>query len=101
MLSRILNTLTNPLSTQTASAAKRIAEMIEGKPDIIGVRIGVKKRGCNGYSYNMNYCTNEEQSKRKDDLVEECGVKVFVDPAAVFYIVGTEMNYEVFPLTIL
>ena len=38
--------------------------------------------------------SNEEQSKRKDEIVEMEGVKVFVDPAAVFFIVGTEMNYE-------
>ena len=80
--------------TLTAGAAKRIKELIEGKDDVIGIRITVKKRGCNGYSYNMNYATTEEQSKRKDEIVEMEGVKVFVDPAAVFFIVGTEMNYE-------
>ena len=43
----------------------------------------------------MNYVTEKEQNSRKDEVVDSHGVKVFVDPAALFFIVGTEMNYEV------
>ncbi len=68
---------------------------MENQKDAIGIRISVKKRGCNGYSYNMNYVTEKEQNNRKDEVVDSHGVKVFVDPAALFFIVGTEMNYEV------
>jgi len=84
------------LLIQNPGAAKRILEMIEGKSGAIGIRISVKKRGCNGYSYSMNYTTQEEQVNRKDEIVEAHGVKVYVDPAALFFIIGTEMNYEVY-----
>ena len=80
--------------TMTKEAANRIRELTTGKDDVLGIRITVRKRGCNGYSYNMNYATTAEQSRRNDEVVEMDGVKVFVDPAAVFFIVGTEMNYE-------
>ena len=90
----MLQRITPDVLTMTKEAANRIKELIAGKSDVIGIRITVKKRGCNGYSYNMNYATIDVQSKRNDEVVERDGVKVFVDPAAVFFIVGTEMNYE-------
>ena len=52
------------------------------------------KGGCNGYSYNMNYATQGDLDSKKDDLVESHGVKVLVDPKAIFFIVGTVMDFE-------
>ena len=82
----------------TEKAAARIKELLEQKDNAIGVRIGVKRRGCNGYSYTMNYVVAEEDqdtisSRDRDEVVACHGVQVFVDPKAVFFIVGTEMDF--------
>lgn len=80
----------------TERAAARIKELLEQKDNAIGVRIGVKRRGCNGYSYTMNYVVAGEDtisSKDRDEVVACHGVQVFVDPKAVFFIVGTEMDF--------
>lgn len=53
--------------------------------------------GCNGYSYTMNYASQADVDSKKDEVVDQYGVKVLVDPKAVFYIAGTTMNYEVGP----
>ncbi|KAG5508954.1 hypothetical protein GH5_06172 [Leishmania sp. Ghana 2012 LV757] len=73
-----------------------------------GIRIGVRRRGCSGYSYTVNYYFNSAEASGKDtapshkmgglleDLtVEQDGVKVVVDADAQFYVIGTEMDYVV------
>jgi iron-sulfur cluster assembly accessory protein len=77
----------------TEKAASRIKDLLSSKPDADGVRISVRRRGCNGYSYTMNYSTEEEAKKNKDETVSTHGIRVFVDPKAVFFIVGTEMDF--------
>lgn len=77
----------------TEKAADRIKEMLMDKEDILGVRISVKRRGCNGYSYIMNYAKKDDTEIKKDEKVFAHGVSVFVDPKAIFFLVGTEMDY--------
>ena len=60
--------------------------------DIYGVRLSVRRRGCNGYSYVMNYAESEQRGKL-DELVEEKGVRVIVESKALMFLVGTEMDY--------
>jgi iron-sulfur cluster assembly accessory protein len=79
--------------TLTEKAAERIKELISAKPESIGVRIGVKRRGCNGYSYTMNYADQEYMETTKDEKVNAHGVNVLVDPKAIFFLVGTEMDF--------
>jgi iron-sulfur cluster assembly protein len=57
----------------------------------IGVRIGVKSGGCAGMSYIMEYA---KEAKPADEVIEDKGVKVFIDPAAVIYLLGTEMDFK-------
>ena len=60
----------------------------------IGIRIGVKKRGCSGYSYTVNYQYESHPPMKPNDVrVEQSGVRVFVDGDALFYVIGTEMDY--------
>lgn len=78
----------------TEGAAERIKMLLSGNDDAVAVKIGVKKRGCNGYSYTMNYGTVEDKLSKKFEVVSAFGVDVLVEPSAVFFIVGTTMDWE-------
>ena len=75
----------------TDAAAKRIEALLaqRGKP-AVGVRVGVRARGCSGLSYTLEYA--DEQGKY-DEVVEDKGVRVLVDPKAIMFLLGTEMDY--------
>jgi iron-sulfur cluster assembly protein len=76
----------------TDAAAIRVREIIEkAERPIAGVRVGVKNGGCAGMSYTLEYA---EGAKPGEDVVEDKGVKVFVDPKAVLFLLGTEMDFE-------
>ena len=80
------------LITLSDSAANRIKEIIsKDKNESIGVRVGVKSGGCAGMSYVMEYTS---EINPNDEVIEEKGVKVFIDSAAVMYLLGTEMDYK-------
>ena len=74
------------------NAAKRIKEIMSNAGEkTIGVRVGVKSGGCAGMSYVMEYA---KEINPTDEIIEDKGVKVFVDAAAVMYLLGTEMDYK-------
>ena len=74
------------------TAADRIKEILSENKDSLGVRIGVKSGGCAGMSYIMEYAKTQQPN---DELIEDKGVKVFIDPSAIMYLLGTEMDYKV------
>ena len=74
------------------SAANRIKEIVSGADSsTIGVRVGVKSGGCAGMSYIMEYA---KDVKPNEEIIEDKGVKVLIDPNAVMYLLGTEMDYK-------
>ena len=74
------------------TAAARIKEIMTNADNkTIGVRVGVKSGGCAGMSYIMEYATN---IKPNEEVIEDKGVKVFIDPKAIMYLLGTEMDYK-------
>jgi iron-sulfur cluster assembly protein len=77
--------------TLTERAAERIkAMMAEKKASAAGLRIGVKKGGCAGMEYTMEWT----EQKPFDEVVEQHGARVLIDPKAVMYLLGTEMDYR-------
>ncbi len=75
----------------TDRAAERIkAIMADADRPIAGLRVGVRNGGCAGMSYTMEYA---ESRKPGEDVVEDRGVSVFVEPKAVLFLLGTEMDF--------
>ena len=82
----------NPIIKLSDNAANRIKEiMSSAKKDALGVRISVKSGGCAGMSYMMEYA---KEAKKNEEVIEDKGVKVFIDANAVMYLLGTEMDYK-------
>ena len=78
--------------TLSNSAAARIKEiMSKDQNKSLGVRVGVKSGGCAGMSYIMEYA---EKINSNDEIIEDKGVKVLIDPKAIMYLLGTEMDYK-------
>jgi iron-sulfur cluster assembly protein len=81
----------------TDAAASRIKDILgRAERPIAGVRVGVKNGGCAGMSYTMEYA---ESSQPHDEVVEDKGVKLLIDPKAVLFLLGTEMDFTVDKLT--
>ncbi len=84
--------MTKQIISLSENAAKRIKEiMSSAEKQSLGVRIGVKSGGCAGMSYVMEYA---KEINPNDEIIEDKGVKVFIDSAAVMYLLGTEMDYK-------
>ena len=76
----------------TDAAAARIKEvMAKAEGAITGVRVGVKNGGCAGMEYTMEYAAARDPH---DELIEDKGVKLLIDPKAVLFLLGTEMDYR-------
>jgi iron-sulfur cluster assembly protein len=77
----------------TDAAAERIkAVMAKADRPIAAVRVGVKNGGCAGMAYTMEYA---ETIDPKDEIVEDNGVRILIDPKAVLFLLGTEMDYKI------
>ena len=76
----------------TDRAAERLkAIMADAERPIAGLRVGVKNGGCAGMSYTMEYA---EERRAGEDVIEDRGVTVFIDPKAVLFLLGTEMDFQ-------
>ena len=77
--------------TVTEAAAERIQALLakRGKPSV-GIRVGVRARGCSGLTYTLEYA---DEKGKFDEVVEANGVTILIDPKATMFIIGTEMDY--------
>ena len=75
----------------TDAAAARVKALLDkrGKPSA-GIRIGVRTKGCSGLSYTLEYA---DERGKFDEVVEDKGVTILIDPKATMFILGTEMDY--------
>jgi iron-sulfur cluster assembly protein len=79
------------LITITEAAANRVRELLaRADQPVLGLRVAVKKQGCSGLSYVVEYA---KESKKFEDVIEDKGVKIFIDPAASMFLLGSEMDY--------
>ncbi|KAL5235734.1 hypothetical protein ACI65C_003144 [Semiaphis heraclei] len=76
--------------TLTPSAVDQLKKILSGKTDCIGLKIGVKQRGCNGLSYTLDYAS--EKHKLDEEVVQD-GIHVFIDRKAQLTLLGTEMDF--------
>ncbi|NNH59531.1 Fe-S cluster assembly scaffold SufA [Rhizobium laguerreae] len=80
------------IMSMTDGAAARVKTIVENSgSDAKGIRVGIKKGGCAGMEYTIDLVT---EPNAKDDLVERDGAKVWVEPSAALYLLGTEMGFE-------
>jgi len=79
--------------TLTDAAAEQVKSLIAAsETPVAGLRVGVSSKGCSGLSYVFEYA---EEKKKLEEEVEDKGVKVFIDPAAIMFIMGSEMDYKI------
>ena len=77
----------------TDAAADRIKHvMANAAGEVVGVRVGVKNGGCAGMAYTMEYA---DKVGPADEVVEDKGVRVLIDPKAILFLLGTEMDYKI------
>ena len=79
------------MMTITDQAAERVKALLasRGKPSA-GVRIGIRTKGCSGMSYTLEFADDKNEF---DEIVEDKGVRIFIDPKATMFIIGTQMDF--------
>lgn len=78
--------------TMTDAAAERVKQIMANSADpVAGLRVGVKKGGCAGMEYTMEYASARQPH---EEVVEDKGVKIFIEPKAILFLLGTEMDYK-------
>jgi iron-sulfur cluster assembly protein len=78
--------------TMTDGAAARVRQIVENSGEgARGIRVGIKKGGCAGMEYTIDLVT---EANPKDDLIEHEGARVWIEPSAVLYLLGTQMDFE-------
>lgn len=91
-----MNTAARPrpkVMSMTTAAAERVRAIMASKgPAVAGLKIGVKKGGCAGMEYVMSWA---DTVAKFDEVVEQDGARVIIDPQAVLYLLGTEMDYKI------
>ncbi len=79
--------------TITERAAQHVRELMNqaDSQNIQGIRVKLAKRGCSGLSYEVEYA---EQPQKFEEIIDDKGVKIYIDPAAVMFLIGTEMDWR-------
>ena len=88
----VIMKIDNNIITITDKAAERVKHLInKGDKNVLGLRIGVKSSGCSGFKYSVEYAV---EAKEFEETISSKGVTIFIDPAAVMFLVGSEMDWN-------
>jgi iron-sulfur cluster assembly protein len=80
-----------PIITLTDAAAERVRHLMSrADQNVQGLRVGISTRGCSGMSYVVEYA---EEPRKFEEVIEDKGVRIFIDPAATMFLIGAEMDY--------
>jgi len=79
------------LITLTERAAERVKALMSRNDKAIGLKVGVKMAGCSGFSYTMDYAV---EATGKEDVVEDKGVRLLIEPTAAMFLLGTELDWH-------
>ena len=79
------------LMTLTDAAAKRVKALMHLNGKAVGLKVGVKMAGCSGFSYTMDYA---EEETGTEDVIEDKGVRLLIDPTAAMFLLGTELDWR-------
>ncbi len=84
--------MADPVITLTDAAAHRVRELIDrAEQPVEGLRVALSTRGCSGLSYVVEYA---EDRRQFEEMIEDKGVRVFIDPTAVMFLIGAVMDYQ-------
>ena len=79
--------------TVTAKASNQLEKIIQSAPsDTVGILLGIDKTGCNGHSYKLDFA--KQKDVKNLEYVEQNNIKVFIDPKATMFLIGSEMDYK-------
>lgn len=78
--------------TVTDAATNRARQLIQqADRPVLGIRVGIETKGCSGFAYKVEYA---DEQRKFEDVVERDGVSFYVDPMAVMYLLGSELDYK-------
>jgi len=81
-----------PIITMTDAAIERARRlMASAEAGVAGLRVGISTRGCSGLSYVVEYATEQRQF---EEVIEQDDLRIFIDPAATMFLIGSEMDYQ-------
>jgi len=84
--------MTAPIVTLTSAAVERAKSLMSrAEAGVAGLRVGISTRGCSGLSYVVEYATEQRQF---EEVTEQDGLRIFIDPAATMFLIGSEMDYQ-------
>ncbi len=80
-----------PITVSDAAAARARKLIEQADHPVLGIRVGIDTKGCSGFAYRVEYA---EEQRKYEDVVEHNGIRFYVDPMAVMYLLGSELDYE-------
>ena len=84
--------MSGPIVTLTDAAVDRVSELMSrADSDVVGLRVGISPRGCSGMSYVVEYA---KEARKYEEIIEQQGVRIFIDPAAIMFLIGSTMDYR-------